>query len=71
MAYITDQETVFGIEEVVVFEISRHQGMDPGLAGIFEEETSRATADRNFLYRSVRQGGMPDHGSSQGSIQGV
>ena len=71
MPYITDEETVLGIKEVVIFEISRHQSMDPGLERIFEQETSGAPTDGNFLYWLVRQCSMPDHGSFHQVFQEV
>ena len=36
MPYITNQEIVFCVKEVVVFEVCCHQGMNPGLTGIIQ-----------------------------------
>ena len=60
MPYITDQENVFGIKEVVVFEISRHQGLYTSFTGIFQEKATRASANSYFLYWLVFQLGMSD-----------
>jgi len=61
MTYITDQENVFGIKEVVVFEISRDQGLHISLTGIFQKKATGAPTNSYFLYWLVSQLGMSDY----------